>query len=140
MAGFACHELYTTNTYSRQNPRVLICICDDLMIRVINLENYQIIQCISNPEFVFSSAISPTHGRYFLFNMDFLAYNSDANEENQLKTTKLNLYDVKKEKILATYRGFAQTKYQLRPCFAGPNESIVAIGSEGKFQYIFSSR
>ena len=125
--GFRCNDLYVTKKFQNNTASCLIAICQDTDIRVFNLSTYQIIFTFSMPYCTLSSALSKVHGLYLLTNADL----PSSVESSTKFDTDLLVWDIMKKKVVTSYRGYVQTNYILRPCFAGQHESIIVTGSEG---------
>jgi hypothetical protein len=74
------------------------------------------------------------HGLFLLCNVDPSSSVSEREDGDASRDNLVQVWDLVRKRHLRSYSGFSQSKYILRPCFAGEEESMVVSGSEGTLQ------
>lgn len=85
-------------------------------ILILDLEHKEEIKKIKEEEAIIAISLSLS-GLEILLNTSF----TDPH---------LSLYSITNLNLLQTYRGFMQMKFELKPCFIGPNQELIGCGSE----------
>mmetsp|Transcript_25332 Transcript_25332/g.35511 ORF Transcript_25332/g.35511 Transcript_25332/m.35511 type:complete len:534 (-) Transcript_25332:49-1650(-) len=101
--------------------KTLIAICQEKKIRFFDLES-RTEEHVQETESITSMELSDD-SKYLLINV--------ASHE-------LHIWDVESKKLVQKFRGHKQSRYVIRSCFGGHNQSFVASGSEDSNIFIWN--
>lgn len=71
---------------------------------------------------------------------DHLLVLTNSNEDPDMRDPEIHLWSLSKAEIVKRYKGFKQTRYVIRGCFAGHDEMLVLSGSEDNQVHIWARR